>query len=93
MMTKLQIRAVLYGVIAGGQTLALGLNEGAMTVRDWIQLCVSSVVAAAISIRALYDNSIDLQPPPTTKGGMEAAVAEKPPASDQGEGVLKGNGT
>lgn len=59
MMTKLQVRTILYGVIAGGQTLALGINEGPMTLRDWVQLTVSAIVAAAISIRALYDNAPD----------------------------------
>ncbi len=79
MMTKLQIRTITYATIAGLQTMLLGLNEGVMTGRDWFQLIVSSVLAAAISVRALYDNAIDL---PTTKAGMEAGVAEKPPASD-----------
>lgn len=56
-MTRLQIRALIYGVIAGGQTLTLGINEGTMTARDWIQLAVSSIVSAAIAVRALYDTS------------------------------------
>lgn len=75
MMTKLQVRTILYGVIAGGQTLALGINEGAMTVRDWIQLVVSSAVAAAISIRALYDTAPDAVP---AKPEAEAKPEVKP---------------
>ena len=30
-MNKVQIRALLYGVIAGGQTLMLGVKDGVMT--------------------------------------------------------------
>ena len=81
MMTKLQVRALLYGVIAGGQTLMLGINEGEMTARDWIQLSISAVVAAAISIRALYDTAPDnlsAAPATATDGRVDRSGSTSP---------------
>lgn len=80
-MNKMQVRAVLYGIIAGGQTLMLGINEGDMTARDWIQLSISAVVAAAIAIRALYDAGPDLTAPPATAPKEDGDHSPKLPAT------------
>lgn len=70
-MNRMKMRAILYGIIAGGQTLMLGINEGDMTMRDWIQLSISAVVAAAIAVRALYDAGPE-EPKKLNHGDTEA---------------------
>jgi hypothetical protein len=74
MMNPVQVRAVLYGIIAGGQTMMLGVKDGTMTTADWIRLFVSSVVAAAIAIKALYDTAPDNLPSKQSNAGTAATT-------------------
>lgn len=90
-MTALQTRAVIYGVIAGGQTLMLGIKDGTMTAADWIRLAISSVVAVAIAVRALYDCAPDAtrttNPPPdaqSSANNMSAAACADSTKADGG---------
>ena len=87
-MTKLQIRTVIYAATAGLQTLVLGINEGAMTVRDVVQLIASSLLAAIIAVRALYDTAPDNSPTPSATATTEDVDRSRSTSATGGVGDL-----
>lgn len=56
---KSAIRPACYVVAAAGQTLALGIKDGPMTWQDWARLVLSSLVASAVTLKALYDQEAE----------------------------------
>lgn len=68
MNSKAIIRPLVYVVASAGQTLALGIKDGPMTWQDWARLVLSSLVAAAVTLKALYDQDAEPLAKPKVDG-------------------------